>query len=226
MSFFYKSFLIYTIILSLNSAGKAQQLLFEPFPQNNMDAYHLNFKQYFLNEKEEKEDLERFYSNLDRFNSFKNKSSLSARNLIVSLKLQDSILIQFFKHDIYFDLLASVDRKNSVYKEACNKVEADFSEKTAFFEKELTTLSNTTLEKYFKEEPQIEKYRFYITDLLRNHRDSFCKNYATLLKNGFNASPRVLLKHYLGIDIDNPDLVKDAISVIKIKVGQLEELYK
>lgn len=168
MSLIYKSFLIYAIILSLNSAGQAQQLLFDPFPQNNKDTYHLDFKQYFLNEKEEKEDLGKFYSNLDRFYSLKNKSTISAKNLIVSLKLQDSLLIQFFKHDIYLDLLASVERKNPIYKEATNKIEADFSEKTAFFEKELTNLSDITLEKYFKEEPQIEKYRFYITDLLRN----------------------------------------------------------
>jgi len=162
MSFIYRSVLIFTIILSLNSAGHGQQKPFDPFPQNNKDTYHLDFKQYFVNEKEEKEDLERFYSNLDRFNSFKNKSTVSARNLIIALKLQDSILIQFFKHDIYLDLLASVDKGNSVYREACNKIESDFSEKSAFFEKELTSLSNITLEKYFKEEPQIENIDFIL----------------------------------------------------------------
>ena len=168
MSFIYKSVLIFTIILSFNSAGKGQQKPFDPYPQNNKDTYHLDFKQYFVNEKEEKEDLKSFYSNLDRFYSYKNKSGLSAKNLLVVLNLQDSILIQFFKHDIYLDLLASVDRGNSVYRDACNKIEADFSEKTAFFEKELTYLSSNTLEKYFKEEPQLTKYRFYITDLSRN----------------------------------------------------------
>ena len=176
MSFIYKSVLIFIIILSLNSAGKAQQKPFDPYPQNNKDAYHLDFKQYFVNEKVEKEDLKRFYSNLDRFYSYKNKSSLSAKNLMLVLNLQDSILIQFFKHDIYLDLLASVDRGNSVYRDACNKIEADFSEKTAFFEKELTSLTNITLEEYFKEEPQTEKYRFYITDLSRKQGHQAASN--------------------------------------------------
>jgi oligoendopeptidase F len=164
----FKLFLIFIITLFLNSAVKAQQKPFDPYPQNNRDSYQLDFRQFFVNEKEEKEYLKRFYSNLDRFYSYKNKSTLSAKNLFVVLKLQDSILIQFFKHDIYHDLLASVDRKNMADRDACNKIEADFSEKTAFFEKKLTALSNTTLKKYFKEEPLIEKYRFYITDLQRN----------------------------------------------------------
>jgi oligoendopeptidase F len=168
MSFIYKSILIFSIILSLFSAGKAQQKPFDPYPQNNKDMYHLDFKQYFLNEKEEKDDLVRLYSNLDRFSSFRTKSIQSSQNLYFALKLHDSLLIQFCRHDIYLDLLASVNRRNSVYRDACNKIETDFSEKTTFFEKELATISNITLEKYLKEEPQIEKYRFYITDLLRN----------------------------------------------------------
>jgi hypothetical protein len=69
MSFIYKSVLIFTIILSLYSAGKAQLKPFDRYPQNNKDMYHLDFKQYFLTEKEEKDDLVRFYSNLDRFSS-------------------------------------------------------------------------------------------------------------------------------------------------------------
>jgi oligoendopeptidase F len=171
-----KSVLILSIILCLHSAGKAQQKPFDPYPQNNKDMYHLDFKQYFLNEKEEKKDLGRFYCNLDSFNSFKNKSTLSASNLFAALKLQDSLLIQFSKHDIYFDLLASVDRLNSVYRDACNKIESDFSEKSAFFEKELTALSDIALEKYFKEEPQLERYRFYISDLLRNQSHQIPSN--------------------------------------------------
>ena len=67
----------------------------------------------------------------------------------------------------------------------------------------------------------LQYYKLYNQD-----RDSFCKNYIALLKNGFNASPAVLLKHYLGIDIDNPDLVPNAISVVKTKVRQLDDLYK
>ena len=61
--------------------------------------------------------------------------------------------------------------------------------------------------------------------LYQQDRTLFCKNYLGLLKNGFNATPQVLLKNYFGIDIDNPDLVKDAIRIIRKRVDQLEEIY-
>jgi oligoendopeptidase F len=62
--------------------------------------------------------------------------------------------------------------------------------------------------------------------LYNQNKDLFRKNYSALLKNGFNSSPQELLKNFLGIDIDSPELVTDAISIIKIKVGQFDYLYR
>jgi oligoendopeptidase F len=176
MRYLYKTLLIYTILQAFNLPGKAQQILFDPFPQNNKEVYHLDFTQYFINENEEKRDLDRFYSNLDRFYSFKNKSTLSAKNLVAALMLQDSLLIQYNRHDIYNSLLASVNRENFRRSDASNKIEADFSTKTLFFEKELTGLSGAMLKKYIKAEPSIKKYEFYITDLLRNQNHQINSN--------------------------------------------------
>jgi len=100
MWYLHKTLLIYTILQTLNLPGKAQQILFDPFPRNNKEAYHLDFMQYFVNENEEKKDLDRFYS-------FKNKSTPSVKNLLAALMLQDSLLIQYNRHDIYNSLLAS-----------------------------------------------------------------------------------------------------------------------
>lgn len=174
MRYITKTVLVYIISQILNLHVRAQQTIFDPFPRNNKEAYHLDFTQYFVNENDEKKDLDLFYSNLDRFYSFKNKSTLSATNLLTALKLQDSLFIQYNRHDIYNSLLASVNKENFMNSDASNKIEADFSAKTMFFEKELIGLSKARLEKYIHEQPSIKKYEFYITDLLRyqNHQNN------------------------------------------------------
>ena len=46
MWYLHKTLLVYSILQTLNLPGKAQQILFDPFPQNNKEAYHLDFTQY------------------------------------------------------------------------------------------------------------------------------------------------------------------------------------
>ncbi|MEO8760048.1 MAG: hypothetical protein ABI388_03090 [Bacteroidia bacterium] len=147
---------------------KAQTSTFNPFQKENYAIYHLDFTQYFVNDNEEKKDLQKLYASLKKFSLFKGKTTLSAANLIAVLKMQDSLLIQFYRHYIYHYLLASVNRKNIQSRELSKKMEADFNEKTSFLEKELTGLSPSKLTNYIQQKPEIKKYDYYFKKILRN----------------------------------------------------------
>jgi oligoendopeptidase F len=53
----------------------------------------------------------------------------------------------------------------------------------------------------------------------------FIPRYIALMRNGFDAPPSALLKRFLNIDLQDPRLVTDAISLLETKVKLLEESY-
>lgn len=160
-----------------------QQVSFDPFPQKNESSYHLDFTKYFANEIEEKKDLDGFYKILDRFYSFKNKSTLSAKNLLASLRLYDSLLIQYNRHYIYHNLLSSVNRNNYTSKDLSDKMDAYFLKKTAFFEKEMSNLSSSKITTFITEEAGIKKYKYYIDDIFRNKQHQISSSVEEKINN-------------------------------------------
>ena len=55
---------------------------------------------------------------------------------------------------------------------------------------------------------------------------SLSKNYISLMSNGFDATPEVLLKKFLKIDLHDPDLVTSAVHILENKVRLLERIFK
>lgn len=62
-------------------------------------------------------------------------------------------------------------------------------------------------------------------DLYTRAPASFIPRYIALMRNGFNAPPSALLKRFLDIDLNDPRLVTDAVSLLETKVKLLEESY-
>jgi oligoendopeptidase F len=53
----------------------------------------------------------------------------------------------------------------------------------------------------------------------------FVKDYISLMGNGFDATPELLLSKFLKIDLHDPDLVTGAVKILEMKVRQLEAEY-
>lgn len=53
----------------------------------------------------------------------------------------------------------------------------------------------------------------------------FVPKYLALVRNGFNAPPDALLKRFLGIDLRDPKLVSDTMTILESRVKDLEALY-
>jgi oligoendopeptidase F len=63
-------------------------------------------------------------------------------------------------------------------------------------------------------------------EMLEKDPAGFRRVYMTLLKNGFNAPPRELLKKYLAINLEDPALVQGAMGLISARVEKLSGTYE
>lgn len=66
--------------------------------------------------------------------------------------------------------------------------------------------------------------KFY--EMYTRDPEHFAPRYVALLRNGFDAPPDVLLKRFLDIDLHDPRLVSNALSVVEDKVTLLEKNYQ
>ncbi len=64
-------------------------------------------------------------------------------------------------------------------------------------------------------------YAMYLRD-----PEHFVPRYITLMKNGFDAPPEILLKRFLDLDIHDPRLLSNALSIVDEKVNFLERAYQ
>ena len=56
--------------------------------------------------------------------------------------------------------------------------------------------------------------------------EHFAPRYIALMKNGFDAPPAILLKRFLDLDLHDPRLFTNAMSVFEDKVNLLEKTYQ
>jgi oligoendopeptidase F len=63
-------------------------------------------------------------------------------------------------------------------------------------------------------------------ELYRRDPKQFAPRYLALMRNGFDAPPAVLLKRYLDLDLTDPRLIANALSVLEEKVNLLEKTYQ
>ena len=62
-------------------------------------------------------------------------------------------------------------------------------------------------------------------EMFKRDPAAFQVKYIALLKNGFDAPPDKLLKRFLGIDMRDPKLFPDAMTVLAPKINELKALY-
>jgi oligoendopeptidase F len=61
--------------------------------------------------------------------------------------------------------------------------------------------------------------------MLHADRRGFARRYVALLSNGFDGTPAELLRRFLGIDLDDPGLLDDAVAVLTGKLDDLQQVY-
>jgi oligoendopeptidase F len=60
--------------------------------------------------------------------------------------------------------------------------------------------------------------------MMQKDPSDFRTRYMALLRNGFTAPPKELLKRFLEIDLGSTDLVNDAMNVVSARVEELRQV--
>lgn len=61
--------------------------------------------------------------------------------------------------------------------------------------------------------------------LLRKDPETFVPRYLAMMRNGFDDTPERLLRKFLQVDLHDPALVSDALTLPREKITELEALY-
>ena len=62
-------------------------------------------------------------------------------------------------------------------------------------------------------------------EMFKTNPGEFVKKYLALMRNGFNDTPTVLLKKFLDIDLNDPQLLNDSMKLLEKKINELQLLY-
>jgi oligoendopeptidase F len=63
-------------------------------------------------------------------------------------------------------------------------------------------------------------------EMYQRDREHFVPRYLALMKNGFDAPPAILLKRFLGLNMNDPRLLQNAFRIVESKVNLLEKSYQ
>lgn len=121
----------------------------------------------FENKEAFLDGLDDLVKKTDALKSYKGRLTESASTLYEAILALEDLSILAYSLDSYTSLNQAVDATNTESQElemqfssAATKMSADIT-----FANEIMTMSDTTCEKYFKEETRLEDYRVYICDL-------------------------------------------------------------
>lgn len=112
--------------------------------------------------------LDNLVQKTDRLKDYKGRLSESANTLYEAILALEEISILAYSLDSYTSLNQAVDATNTESQELemrFSSVATKMSADITFFANEIMTMSDITCENYFKEEPRLENYRVYISDL-------------------------------------------------------------
>lgn len=167
-----KLFLFYTLVVLL--------LVTSIFPQSPKrsdvpDRYKWNLSDMYPNLADWQADLKNVESSINGFTSFKGKLGENSQNLLNALNSYFGLLKTFYKAGTYASNLSNEDVRISEYQALLQQLSAvgtKFGESASFFEPEILSLPKETIEKFFKEKPELNTYSIYIDNIqrLRPHK--------------------------------------------------------
>lgn len=151
-----------TCVISLLSLPDSYaQMDLNPFPKNNQNDYHPDFKVWYTDEESVDKDLVSLSVLFDKLSSLKGKVAESSCNLLASLCLLDSIQIKYIRLSNYFDMLDALHRDDAARKrneELISEVERN----TVWFYRELSSIPQKYFQHFTKEQSELKHYHYFI----------------------------------------------------------------
>ncbi len=134
------------------------------------DKYKWNLADMYPNISDWQADIKKVESEINDFASYKGKLSQSSKTLLDALNAYFGMLKTFYKASTYAENLSNENvniSENQALTQKLSAVGTKFGEASAFLEPEILSIPKEKINKFLKEEPQLDKYSMFIDNIQR-----------------------------------------------------------
>lgn len=162
-----KLFLFYTLIFVIITAAIYPQ---SPQRKDVPDKFKWNLSDMYKSVEDWKSDIQKVEAGISSFADYKGKLGVSSQNLLNALKSYFDFYKIFSQAGTYALNLSNEDvriSENQALLQRLSSVGTKFGETASFFEPEILNIPKETIEKFFKERPELETFSIYIDNIQR-----------------------------------------------------------
>ena len=160
-------FLILLFVMGITTMVNAQEL---PSREQIDDKYKWNLADLYKSKSDFEKDFTDVANLSKTFTKNQGQVTKNAKSLLKSIKEYNEIWRRFSRLYMYASLLADTDvsnGENQILVDRVKKLSSDISAVTAFFSPELLAVDYSKIEKFIKEEKELQGYKFYLEQAFR-----------------------------------------------------------
>lgn len=175
------------------------------------------------------EEFGRLQRMIFQFEDFEGTLGESADRLLEYLKFNDETNLLMERLYVYANMRYHQDMANSMYQEFAARVQklmVEMSGASAFAEPEILEITTEKINVFFNENPELETYKRYISEILRGKNHTLDKKTETILAKSrqmANAAENIF-SMYNGADIKFPSITTEEGEEIEITHGNFVPL--
>lgn len=175
------------------------------------------------------EEFGRLQRMIFQFEDFEGTLGESADRLLEYLKFNDETNLLMERLYVYANMRYHQDMANSMYQEFAARVQklmVEMSGASAFAEPEILEITTEKINIFFNENPELETYKRYISEILRGKNHTLDKKTETILAKSrqmANAAENIF-SMYNGADIKFPSITTEEGEEIEITHGNFVPL--
>lgn len=176
-----------------------------------------------------KEEFGRLQRMIFQYEDFEGTLGESADSLLEYLKFNDETNLLMERLYVYANMRYHQDMANSMYQEfaaRAQKLMVEISGASAFAEPEILEITTEKINIFFNENPELETYKRYISEILRGKNHTLDKKTETILAKSrqmANAAENIF-SMYNGADIKFPSITTEEGEEIEITHGNFVPL--
>src|SRR5690606_2581036 len=141
------------------------------------EKYKWNLTDLYATDDIWKAEKERIQQEMQQVVQYKGTLTQSATALLAALELNSTLVKEMVRLSSYASMNSDQDTRVTKYagmKQELQQLFSEYGALTSFVEPELLSLEDSKLNAFIQQEPALDVYRFYLTDLLRKraHRGS------------------------------------------------------
>lgn len=175
------------------------------------------------------EEFGRLQRMIFQYEDFEGTLGESADRLLEYLKFNDETNLLMERLYVYANMRYHQDMANSMYQEfaaRAQKLMVEMSGASAFVEPEILEITTEKINVFFNENPELETYKRYISEILRGKNHTLDKKTETILAKSrqmANAAENIF-SMYNGADIKFPSITTEEGEEIEITHGNFVPL--